>query len=493
MKQRPLSPTSVVFERPAWQSYGFAVLMVCAALLARWSLDLYTGDAVPLATMYIGVAFAVWFGGWKPAAFVVVAGYVAALWLFQPPRLTFKLWESFGVLRTVLYFGSCAITIYLCESMRRAQRRHAASEAKVMSILDNMHGCFMSVDTSWRINVVNRRAEQCLAKLGETLLGETLWGVLPQVVGRSGEAELRRAARERSAVQFETNEFLTGLWHACTATPEPGGLSIFFDDITAKKAHLEQLERLVDDRTAALQRVISELESFSYTLVHDMRAPLRSISSFAEILAVDHAAQLNPDGKRFLERIQNSASRMDQLIIDILDYSQLSRRKPELHLIDLDEVIRELVRSDPMLQPEKADIAIEGVLPKIRGNDALLAQCFSNLLHNATKFVASGVKPRIRISAQVTGSVTRVDVTDNGIGIAPEATSRIFEPFRREHPHYDGTGIGLAIVRKVVEQLNGRVGVDSHVGQGSRFWVELQLAGVESAAPSEQDVSRVLV
>jgi signal transduction histidine kinase len=103
------------------------------------------------------------------------------------------------------------------------------------------------------------------------------------------------------------------------------------------------------------------------------------------------------------------------------------------------------------------------------------------------------VRPRIAISAQVMGSMARVDIADNGIGIAPEATVRIFEPFRREHPHYDGTGIGLAIVRKVVEQLDGRVGVDSNVGVGSRFWVELQIAPEAAETFTEQTTSRVLV
>jgi signal transduction histidine kinase len=183
---------------------------------------------------------------------------------------------------------------------------------------------------------------------------------------------------------------------------------------------------------------------------------------------------------------------MDQLIVDILSYSQLSRGTPELRGIELDEKLRDIIRADPQLQPDKADVVIEGTLPKVRANDALLAQCFSNLLHNAAKFVAPGVKPCIRISAHVSGNVARIDVADNGIGIPPEATARIFEPFRREHPHYDGTGVGLAIVRKVVDQLDGRVGVDSQVARGSRFWVELKLAG--TAAPErDRTTSGVLV
>jgi len=221
---------------------------------------------------------------------------------------------------------------------------------------------------------------------------------------------------------------------------------------------------------------VDELEAFSYTLVHDMRAPLRSIAGFAELLALDHAQQLDAAGKRHISRIQHPAARMDQLIVGILDYSQLSRQQPELRAIDLGKTMGEILQSHPDFHHDKADIVVETALPIVHGNDALLTQCFSNLLHNATKFVAAGVRPRIRISGHVRAGMARIEIADNGIGIVPDAMSRIFEPFRREHAHYDGTGIGLAIVQKVVDQLGGRVGVESEPGQGSTFWVELKTA-----------------
>jgi signal transduction histidine kinase len=240
--------------------------------------------------------------------------------------------------------------------------------------------------------------------------------------------------REQKAVQFDTDALAPREWHAVTLAPTAGGLSIFVQDITATKAHVEQLERQVSERTAALQGLVSDLEAFSYTLVHDLRAPLRSISSFAELLAVDHTGPLDDEGRGYLARIRKAAARMDRLITAIMNYSQLARQKPELRPVDLHQLVQEIMESDPGFQHEKADIGIVGVLPFVRGNESLLSQCFVNLLHNAIKFVAPGVKPRIRISAQVEGDIARVDVTDNGIGIAPDAAERIFEPFRR-HRH----------------------------------------------------------
>lgn len=494
MKLRtPLPVAAPPSERSEWQGYGFAALMLLAALAARWALDPVVGESVPLVTMYIATAFAVWYGGWKPAVALMTLGYFAALWCFLPPRFEFKLWEPLGLPRAVLYWPACLVTVLLCESLRRSQRRHAASEAKVVSILDHMREGFLSVDAEWRITSVNLNLAQSVGQSRERLLGRPLWTALPELHGKPIETQLRQARSEAAARQFESNALNAGVWHLVTATPIDGGLLVFFHENTAQKAHVEQLERLVDDRTAALQRLVAELESFSYTLVHDIRGPLRAITGFADILAVDHAAHLDPEGRRHVGRIQQSARRMDQLIVDILTYSRLSRGKPDVHSVDLDELLRDIVRSLPECHPEKAEIEIESPLPRVQGNEALLIQCFSNLLHNAAKFVAPGIKPHIRIAAQASGTRTRIEVSDNGIGIAPEARARIFEPFHREHPTYEGTGIGLAIVRKVVDQLGGRVDVESQPGHGSRFWVELIPGSPAPIATPHRVEARVLV
>jgi signal transduction histidine kinase len=481
MKPRAPSSFAAPLERPAWQSYGYAVLLLLGATACRWLLDPYIQGAMPLATMYMAVAFAVWLGGWKPAALIAIAGCFLGLWMFVSPRFTPKLWGDLGPMRVALYFVSCVITISVCEAFRQARKRHAASEQKVVSILEQMRESFCSVAPDWRITSVNRSAEVCLRRSRDAIIGRQFWEIIPASAGTPAETQLRLAMREGVPVQFETNVFAPRAWHDVTATRVNGELSIFFQDVTAKRAHLDELERLVDDRTAALQRIVAELESFSYTLVHDMRAPLRSIAGFAELLAVDHAQQLDADGKRHLGRIQRSAARMDQLIMDILDYSQLSRTQPELRPIDLNETFREILQSHSDFQSDKAHIEVEGALPVVRGNDALLTQCFSNLLHNGIKFVAPGVKPCIHVKGSVHGEIARIDISDNGIGIAPEAIARIFEPFRREHAQYDGTGIGLAIVQKVVDQLGGRVGVESNGGTGSRFWVELKVSATPAA------------
>ena len=197
---------------------------------------------------------------------------------------------------------------------------------------------------------------------------------------------------------------------------------------------------------------------------------------FIEIMAADCGAELTPDAAQHLQRIEQTAGRMDRLILDVLNYSRLARAPADVGAVDLDQLVRNLIRAQPALASEKADVHVENTLPRVRGNEALLDQCFSNLLQNATKFVAPGVKPRIHILASRSGPNVRVTVEDNGIGIHGDATERIFEPFQREDARYEGSGIGLAIVRKVLERLGGRAGVESKLGEGSRFWVELPAA-----------------
>jgi CheY-like chemotaxis protein len=155
--------------------------------------------------------------------------------------------------------------------------------------------------------------------------------------------------------------------------------------------------------------------------------------------------------------------------------------------VDTDRLLRGMLDSYPELQPSRADIQIEGRLPVVLGNEAGLTQCFSNLLGNAVKFVRPGEKPKIRVGAELVadGSQsgwTRIWVEDKGIGISREMLPRVFEMFSRGSKNFDGTGIGLALVRKVTQRMGGRAGVESEEGRGSRFWIELKLGEARARA-----------
>jgi PAS domain S-box-containing protein len=238
--------------------------------------------------------------------------------------------------------------------------------------------------------------------------------------------------------------------------------------------HAQELEQTVARRTATLHETIADLEHFSYALTHDMRAPLRAMQSYAQLLE----NECNECGAESLltycHKIKQGAARLDQLIRDSLQYCDTIRKSPPHESVNLHALIAGLIDSYPNLNEARNHIRIIKQLPIVIGNEAGLIQCFSNLLGNAIKFVPAGTDPSVTIRAEPHGTVVRVWVEDQGIGIAKAAQPRIFDMFQRATQGYEGTGIGLAVVKKVIQKMGGEVGVESEEGQGSRFWVELQ-------------------
>jgi signal transduction histidine kinase len=245
------------------------------------------------------------------------------------------------------------------------------------------------------------------------------------------------------------------------------------------RQHAATLEKTVAERTAELTATVQELEAFSYSIAHDMRAPLRAMLGYSNILAEEHSAKLDDTGKIYLERISTSADRLDQLIQDVLNYSRIVRGDVPLSPVNTEKLLREIIESYPNLHQPDVTIEIIKPLPQVQANPAALTQVFSNLLGNAIKFVQPDVPPRIKIRAEPgaqNNSMARFWFEDNGIGIDESSQQRIFQMFQRLNRAelYEGTGIGLAIVRKAVERMGGKTGVESDPGKGSRFWVELK-------------------
>lgn len=241
------------------------------------------------------------------------------------------------------------------------------------------------------------------------------------------------------------------------------------------KDRAEKLEETVAVRTAELRESNAELEAFCYSLSHDMRGPLRAILSFTDFVMEDGAAVMSATARDYLQRVSGAARRLDRLIQDVLAFSRVSRERVELGRVDLEKLLREIIQERLELQEPAAEVRIDGPLPSVRGHEASLTQCLTNLLGNAVKFVGRGVVPRVRIYSEATGDRVRLWVEDNGIGIEKAAQGKIFGLFERgqRSADYEGTGVGLAIVRKAAERMCGSAGVESEPGHGSRFWLEL--------------------
>ena len=203
------------------------------------------------------------------------------------------------------------------------------------------------------------------------------------------------------------------------------------------------------------------------------------MQGYASFLVDEYSSKLDEQGINYLQQIMRSALRLDRLIQDVLSYAKILHVQLPRERVNLDRLVRDIIETFPNGQPIKADIQIRGTLPQVIGNQALLGQCVSNLLSNGAKFVSSGTTPRIVISAEtIDNASVRVWFKDNGIGIAPENHERIFRLFERIHPaaEYEGTGIGLTIVRKAIERMGAQVGFESVPGKGTNFWIQLKKA-----------------
>jgi two-component system sensor kinase FixL len=338
-----------------------------------------------------------------------------------------------------------------------------------------------------RLRLVNQRWEQDTQKRREDVLGCQLDHVFPLETARKFDADNQRVMQtdtplvieEVAGAPVEPHHFLTVKFplHDVVGRVEAvGGLSV---DITERKQAEEEVRRLnaelevrVQQRTAQLEAMNKELQSFAYVVSHDLKAPLRGISYLADWLAQDYANTFDVQGKEMLSLLNNRVKRMDNLIEGVLQYSRAGRLEGKEEPLDLNHLVREVV--DLLTLPEHIHITVEPELPVIVGDTTRLTQVFQNLLGNAVKFMDKPVG-EIRIGCVDLGDYWQFQVMDNGPGIDAKYHEKIFQIFQTLGPRdqEESTGIGLAIVKQIVEFYGGKVWVESEVEKGSTFFFTL--------------------
>ena len=279
------------------------------------------------------------------------------------------------------------------------------------------------------------------------------------------------------AVEFVSNVYQAG---------DKNVIQCNIRDITErKKAELQvnqELERRVLERTASLRDAINQMEQFSYTVSHDLRAPLRAMQGYSNALLEDFAAEMGDKAQGYLHRIADNATRLEKMISDILTFTRVSRDSPLLTKVPLLKLVQDVIEHYPGLKSPQAEIEVQvDANHEVLAHESGLMQALSNLLGNAVKFMERGVIPKIRIRSEVRALGIRLWVEDNGIGISPEYQHRLFGMFERVLPdeQYEGTGVGLAITRKVIERMGGQSGMESDGHSGSKFWIQLVRAEVD--------------
>jgi PAS domain S-box-containing protein len=386
--------------------------------------------------------------------------------------------------------------------VRRAEEAVRESERKFRRIFETANEGIWVLDADSRVTMVNARLAEMLGYSREEMLGRTKTDFVFSPEDREVAREQFELRKQNFAGFFEVRLRHRGghaVWAQFSATPvfEDGKFAGVLDmiaDINERKnaeaelaraqeqlrQHAITLEQRVEERTAQLRDTIAQLEAFSYSITHDMRGPLRAMSGFAGILAQEYGPKLDADAHEYLDRMTGAAARLDALIQDVLNYSRISKGDLPIQSVDVCALIHDIVNQYPDLAVNRQFIALNCGEHHVMANLAALTQVISNLIGNALKFVPAGQSPHVRVESEVRGDRLRLWVKDKGVGIPPEYQNKIWGPFQRLHKveEFPGTGIGLAIVKKAMERMSGAVGVESELGEGARFWIELPLAPV---------------
>jgi light-regulated signal transduction histidine kinase (bacteriophytochrome) len=245
---------------------------------------------------------------------------------------------------------------------------------------------------------------------------------------------------------------------------------------------IARVEMLLRARRLSLELRLrkDDVEAFIHAMTHDLRAPLRTVTGFAEAMAEDQSSRLDATGKHQLDRIQAAVRQMWELIESLVDYSRIGRKAIKLKIVDLNAVVRQcLEEMTGEIRAQRATVEIVGDLGEAEADAALLKIAIHNLVSNGVKYVTPGVTPRLEISTERQGTVTCLKFQDNGIGLTAEDQQKIFAPFVRLHgvEDYPGLGLGLSATKRVVEIIGGQIGVSSTPAGGSTFWIELMAGG----------------
>jgi light-regulated signal transduction histidine kinase (bacteriophytochrome) len=232
-----------------------------------------------------------------------------------------------------------------------------------------------------------------------------------------------------------------------------------------------ELEQRVVERTAQLEAANKELESFSYSVSHDLRAPLRAIDGYARILSEDYEARLDDEGQRLLGVVRDAARRMGQLIDDLLAFSRLGRQAMRKTTTDMTALARQVFDDLRREEPEREVDLRLAILPPAEADPALLRQVWANLLSNALKFTRGRGPAEIEVSGLVQGDEVAYYVKDNGVGFDMQYAGKLFGVFQRLHgqDEFEGTGVGLALVQRIIHRHGGRVWAEAQVDEGATF------------------------
>jgi PAS domain S-box-containing protein len=358
-------------------------------------------------------------------------------------------------------------TAMLDVTERRHRQLAQAESAEIRSILERIGDAYIAFDTDWRYTYVNGKAAELARKPASELIGRCVWDEFPESVNTPFYTELHRAMREQVPIEFDNYFAPLDKYFQNTVYPSPSGVGVFYRDVSERR----RTEIDLRNRSIELARKNAELGTFASVVSHDLQEPLRMIGGYAGLLERRYSGSLDDDAKEFLTFVTRGVERMDRLIKDLLALCRLEDAVDSpMAKVDVGH-IADFVCGNLSLSIEDSGASIDvGRLPVVQFHPTHLIQVLQNLVGNALKY-RSNLVPRIELRSHRVDGAWQFTVKDNGIGFDMRYAEQVFRPFKRlKRSEEGGTGIGLAICKKVVESRGGRIWVESTPGGGSTFY-----------------------
>jgi PAS domain S-box-containing protein len=383
----------------------------------------------------------------------------------------YNLWLDANV-----YPGANGFTVYMknVTARKNAESLAMAALEERNTILESIDDAFFAVDKNWVVTYWNQMAEKVLLTPKDKILNHVLWEIFSDSVGSESYKKYHEAVETGKAVHFEDYYYALNKWYEISAYPSDTGLSVYFKDITERKTsetRLKELNASLQKHAKELAISNAELEQFAYVASHDLQEPLRMVTSFMTQLEKKYSDVVDDKGKQYIHFAVDGAKRMRQIILDLLEFSRVGRTEDDLEDVNLNNLVNEILALyRKQIEEKKARIVFDN-LPVIHTYKTPFRQVLQNLISNSLKYQGHRTVPLITISYTESNTHWQFSVKDNGIGIDAAYFDKIFIIFQRLHnkDEYSGTGMGLAITKKIVENLGGKIWIESEVGKGSTF------------------------
>lgn len=471
--------------------YGYAVVSVVVAMAPALLLQRFNFSDVELPFFLLAVAITAWYWGVGPAVLSIVLSFLCFDFFFVPPlySLVFTLPDlpAFVVLIlfAILATRFAAVRRKFEKDLREARDRlqmEVDERTKQASLLNLTHDSVFVRDMDLIISYWNRGAEELYGWKAEEAIGKQ-------------SQQLLRTVYPVSLEEFRTELLRTGRWDGELRRTTAGGTEIVVasrcslqrdaqerpvailetsNDTTERKRREEQIENLNQElarRSVELEAINKELEAFAYSVSHDLRAPLRHVAGYTELLQKQISTIVNEKCSGYMKAILESAKRMGNLIDDLLAFSRIGRAETQKSLVSLEQLLKEAL-SEVRRDSEGREIAWKiGALPTLYGDRSMLRLVLVNLLSNAVKFTRTRKQAEIEIGS-MEGKEAVVFVRDNGVGFDMRYANKLFGVFQRLHQAdaFEGTGIGLATVQRIIHRHGGSVWAEGEIEKGATFY-----------------------